>query len=210
MSHIGGSVYSYLYGPPAAGTYSVKVYCTDGNGNTASTSTTSFTASAPGTVITSSGGGGGDANTDGCTFKILQPQEGTSATNPFCPLGGTSKPFPITILNLCMETREFTFDVPEQKCASVEPLLLAGNTKETVMLEDCKCPIDKTKTEEFTVTVHQGENTSSFKVRLSTNNWIAFLTSPTALLFLVGGLVSAIMIITIMLYMTRRLHKRRR
>jgi hypothetical protein len=187
----------------------VKVYCTDGNSNTASTSTTSFTASIPGAVVTIPGVGGSSSTDDGCTFKVLQPAEGTDATDPFCPVGGTSKPFPVTILNLCTETREFTLEFPEGKCAVTEPLLLAGNTKDTILLEDCKCPIDKTKTEEFTVTVRQGEQTSSFKVRLSTNNWIAFLTSPTALLFFVGGLV-AILIITIMLFLTRRLNKRRR
>lgn len=35
------STYSYVYPPPLAGTYSAKVYCTDGNGNTANTTSTS-------------------------------------------------------------------------------------------------------------------------------------------------------------------------
>ena len=110
-----------------------------------------FTASAPGTVIESSGGEGGDASTDGCTFKVLQPAEGTDATNPCCPAGGTSKAFPVTILNLCTEMREFNLEFPEGKCAVTESLLLAGNENGTMLLEDCKCP------------VRQGEQTSSFK-----------------------------------------------
>lgn len=211
LASTGGGSYAVAYTFNTVGNYrNFTLYCQDGSGNIATnlSSAVLSISAATGSQSGSTGGGGDGESDDGCSFKILQPQEGTDATNPFCPVGGKSKPFRITILNLCSSTRDFEFDIPDNKCASIDTLTLAGNQKGSVELSDCVCPIDKTRTEEFTVTVRQGDYTSAFKVRLSVSTWLAFAANPVVLLVAITGLVVGLVVLALLVWVLKRLTSR--
>jgi len=79
--------------PPIAGTYSARVFCNDGNGNVANTTSTVLAVTQPATPGGSGPGGPSVIVTGGddCEFSIVRPTNGF--VNTLCRTATTSGSF---------------------------------------------------------------------------------------------------------------------
>lgn len=142
MSNTSGSTYEYDYGPPIAGTYSAKVYCTDGNGNIANTTSTVFTVTQ---TVSSGGGGGGGGGTititqgDHCDFSIVRPTNGF--VNTLCPAGQVSGNFEFVLQNEETTSQTYTTAFKNVHCTiDQDSFTVVGKGQHSSIIGSCTCP----------------------------------------------------------------------
>ena len=142
MANTAGALYELSYPPPIAGTYSARVFCTDGNGNVANTSGTVFTVTAS---AGAGGGGGGGGSTitivqgDRCDFSIVRPTNGF--VNTLCPTGGRSANFSFVLQNEESTTQTYTTAFHNVDCQIDQATFsVPGNGQHESIIGNCACP----------------------------------------------------------------------
>ncbi len=188
----GTGLYEKTYTFSIVGAYTDFIFaCADGSGNLATSNPPTILTIATSNSGGGGGGGGGNSGSASCSgFSLLKPRPGTQATNPYCPPGGTSSDIDIDVYNTGLTTQTFTVTPPAGRCAVTPALTVAGNTQATITLEDCACPTEKGKIDEFTVIVAQnGACTQSFEVRLTARTFLPGIENPADLAIFGGGLM---------------------
>ncbi len=194
--------YSYAYPPPVPGTYNARVFCTDGNGNIANTTSTVFTVTQA--FPASNRGSGGSAPVsstggDDCEFSIVRPTNGF--VNTLCRTGTVSSSFEFVLQNDESTPKTYTTVFSGVDCTIDQATFTAsGKSQHAGMISACTCPTDVSQ--EGSINITAESCTGALPIKLYNGVFSRLIFSPDFMLkFVIGAffffiIAAAIILVT--------------